>query len=648
MAIYKLINNRAVLFANISTGGGEAHVVGISVTTPPTKTIYTEGESLNLAGMVVKSISSDGRQADITASVTTSPVNGAALTTQDTAVSISWTDGAATFTTSLDISVTEQGATPTSIYVATPPTITSYNAGDSLNLSGMVIKAVWSDSNETVITSAVTTSPVNGAALSTSDTTVTISWTYGGSTFTATQAITVADITLSSIYVSSAPTTTSYTEGDLLDLSGMVVKAVWSNGTETDVTSSVTTSPTDGATLNTTISSVSISYTSGGVTKTTSQAITVSPAAAAIYGMEWTKNYAQATPIVKVRTDDAELFADPVAATSSGSGSSPFDTIQPWAGMTIVDNATYGKVVRIPKYYYKWTQEGDPFNGTRIVNMKLQISTRPFTGSMVSPAHADRGDGVGERNVVYVGRYLTPLYSVGGQGARSITGETPFSMSMPALSAFRTYSDPEIQPYDYAMHMTIAMLYLVEYGEWDSTGAIGTGVFGTTSQYTVGTTGATDNMSYHTGTTGATLATSARVQYRNIEDISSNVDVWCPSVYAIDGDAYVINNPRIIGTDFDNPWTTGGTKVGTIPSASSSSGVATFNDISLSGYEYALIPKQLHVSGVPTYYAGETSGGRILRVGRNTLLGFNIVKAPSNTSASGPYAAMRLQILPNS
>lgn len=78
--------------------------------------------------------------------------------------------------------------------------------------------------------------------------------------------------TLSSISITTAPTKTSYTEGEKFDVTGMKVTAKWSDGTATDVSGSVSYS-TDA--LKTSDTSVTISYTSGGVTKTASQAITV-------------------------------------------------------------------------------------------------------------------------------------------------------------------------------------------------------------------------------------------------------------------------------------------------------------------------------------------------------------------------------------
>ena len=80
---------------------------------------------------------------------------------------------------------------------------------------------------------------------------------------------------LSSIAVTTAPTTTTYEVGDVLDLDGMVVTATYSDSTTAAVTD-YTTDKAEGATLATTDTSFTVSYTENGVTKTATQSITVS------------------------------------------------------------------------------------------------------------------------------------------------------------------------------------------------------------------------------------------------------------------------------------------------------------------------------------------------------------------------------------
>ena len=79
-------------------------------------------------------------------------------------------------------------ATLTGIKVKTAPTKLIYNEGESFDKTGMVIEATYSDSSKKDVT-GYTYTPT--AALTTSDTTITISYTEGSETKTCTQTITV-------------------------------------------------------------------------------------------------------------------------------------------------------------------------------------------------------------------------------------------------------------------------------------------------------------------------------------------------------------------------------------------------------------------------------------------------------------------------
>lgn len=80
------------------------------------------------------------------------------------------------------------GKEVSSIAITTAPTKTSYTAGETFDATGMVVTATYTDTTTAAVTN-YTFSP-NGA-LATTDETVTISYTSGGATKTATQAITV-------------------------------------------------------------------------------------------------------------------------------------------------------------------------------------------------------------------------------------------------------------------------------------------------------------------------------------------------------------------------------------------------------------------------------------------------------------------------
>ena len=80
------------------------------------------------------------------------------------------------------------------------------------------------------------------------------------------------------IEVTSSPTTVNYTEGDSLDLTGLIVTATFSDGSTEDVTSQCIMSPAAGTVLATTDTSIGISYTYKGVIRNAAQIIVVEAA----------------------------------------------------------------------------------------------------------------------------------------------------------------------------------------------------------------------------------------------------------------------------------------------------------------------------------------------------------------------------------
>lgn len=240
-----------------------------------------------------------------------------------------------------------------------------------------------------------------------------------------------------------------------------------------------------------------------------------------IYGVKWVGTSTTAL----TRTDSAADFADPSPAVNVQTGSSPFDDIYPWSGMVRVTDDIAGELVAIPKFYYKWTKRG--------YSLGLQISEARFAGSYVSPAHADRGDGSGERDVVYVGRYhCTSTYKSATYSApkNSITRSS-------ARTAIHSLGSSYWQ-FDYAMRLTIQMLYLVEFADWDSRAKIGRGCLDMV------TTGMTDTMRYHTGTIAESSAKYGATQYRHIEGLWDNAFDWMDGCYYSNDGMSIILNPN--------------------------------------------------------------------------------------------------------
>ena len=131
----------------------------ITVTTMPTKTSYTQYETLNLSGLVVTGTS--GLQTkNVTSMCTFSPSANSVLSTAGTQTVTVTFNG---LSTSFNVSVIAL----TGIEITTLPTKTRYIIGESLDLTGIVVKSVNANSGKVDITSSCTFTPTDGTMITT-------------------------------------------------------------------------------------------------------------------------------------------------------------------------------------------------------------------------------------------------------------------------------------------------------------------------------------------------------------------------------------------------------------------------------------------------------------------------------------------------
>ena len=142
----------------------------ISVETMPVKTTYFVGETLDTTGLTLKVTNSDGSTRIISGGFSCIPNK---LTTAGTqSITIYYNSAITSF------EVTVNPVTLTGIAVATNPTKTSYMAGETLDTTGLTLKATYSDGSTKTITEGFTCTPTK---LDTAGTqTITVS--YGGKT----------------------------------------------------------------------------------------------------------------------------------------------------------------------------------------------------------------------------------------------------------------------------------------------------------------------------------------------------------------------------------------------------------------------------------------------------------------------------------
>ena len=165
---------------------------------------------------------------------------------------------------------------PTGIEITSPPNKTTYNAGENINLTGIVVTATFSDGSTQDVTSECTFTPSSGTVVYENTTKITANWTWEDTiAYTTNTAITVKRV-LAGISITTAPAKTTYYKGDSLDLTGMVVTATFSSGATEVVTSGCSFSPTNGSALSSYGAvTVKVSYTENGVTKTATTPVTV-------------------------------------------------------------------------------------------------------------------------------------------------------------------------------------------------------------------------------------------------------------------------------------------------------------------------------------------------------------------------------------
>ena len=142
------------------------------IITPPTKTVYEKGETLDYSGINVIAVYNNGTQADVTNSCEYDPESGDTATTNMSACTVSYTYNA-TVSDTFDLEVYEF----TGINVTTEPTNTSYWLGEVTDYSGIAVSGEYSNGTTEDVTAGCTYNPANGTVTtSVSQNTVTVSY----------------------------------------------------------------------------------------------------------------------------------------------------------------------------------------------------------------------------------------------------------------------------------------------------------------------------------------------------------------------------------------------------------------------------------------------------------------------------------------
>ena len=157
-------------------------------------------------------------------------------------------------------------------------------------------------------------------------------------------------------------------------------------------------------------------------------------------------------------------------------------------------------------------------------------------GFHVDPVNMDRGDGLGELDFSYIGRY----HCTSDNWKSETNKAQKCSITRSAARSGIHGLGANFWQIDFSQFWYVGMLFLVEFADWNGE-RIGRGCSASGSKEN---NGKTDAMQYHTGTTAANRDTYGFTQYRNIEGWWDNVYDWMDGCYYNSNGLNVIKNPN--------------------------------------------------------------------------------------------------------
>jgi hypothetical protein len=198
----------------------------IAVTKLPEKTEYFVGEDLDLTGLVVTGIYSDGSQVELT--ITVAHISGfdSRFPADEQEVTVTYEGKSDTFTVRIVEPVLE------SITVTKYPDKTEYFVGEVLDLAGLEVTAYYSDKSEKELDIDRLTISGFDSRFPADKQEVTVTYEGKSDTFT----VDIVEPVLESIEITSKPTKTTYFVGEDLDLTGLVVTGIYSDGSQVELT----------------------------------------------------------------------------------------------------------------------------------------------------------------------------------------------------------------------------------------------------------------------------------------------------------------------------------------------------------------------------------------------------------------------------
>lgn len=243
-------------------GGVDFNAVkSIAITTQPTNTQYA-GNPLDLTGLVITATKNDGTTEVVTDRVICNrEVWGGAV---ETVVTFGYKEKACYWT------VTPTAVIPASMTVKTAPAKTAYKLGEDIDLTGAVLEVTYNDSHKADVAGTSESVSVSPTTMGGDTESVTITYTEGLVSVTATQAVTLVEP--ESLAVKTPADKLSYAVDDTVDTTGLVLTVTYSDDSTADIPEGFTASP---ETITAETTEITVTYTEGNVSVNTGYDITV-------------------------------------------------------------------------------------------------------------------------------------------------------------------------------------------------------------------------------------------------------------------------------------------------------------------------------------------------------------------------------------
>ena len=396
-------------------------ISSIALTKQPTKTIYKQGENLDLTGAVVQVTLGSGGKANINlpdGSVTVSTYNPSTTgSKQHLTVKL----GTATASNTIDVEAYNYISNSTLV----KPSKTSYKYGEALDLKAGKLDFTWKSGNMT--NASLTADMVSGySATKLGTQTITVKY---NAKYTLSDGNTVTDTITKTFTVSvdneaksieiTPPSKTQYNYGSKLDLAGGKISVRYADGTTENVTMTADMiTEDDGSTVNMSpdvtsfvdnkySKTLKILYTEDEATKTVNYPITIINDIKSIamhttptktkYNVNDTLDVTNGE-IKIIRASGKAEIKELTEEMVSGFDSSKENTNLPLTvsytengirktttyNVSVEDQVTAIKIVQAPKTGYKYNEELDVSTGKIEITKGSGTTTIPMTPSMVT------------------------------------------------------------------------------------------------------------------------------------------------------------------------------------------------------------------------------------------------------------------------